>query len=303
MTDVDRGTRALIFAGAFAVALLVLQTSAIAAADSEPPDVPGDDIFGFTSATDVGKPGDTGFANENDGRLGKRDGSYFALNTKYEFSRTFAPDWWIAGSLFAARNYARNVTDIPNIDKVAFDGVSFEIAHRIVSRSATYPFAITLSVEPRWGLIDGSTGLRSDSIGAEFKFFVDAIVVPDKIFWAANLTWAPQSAQDPFDRTTWLESSSALVSTAVAFQLTPQFFVGAEARYLMAFDTALPQHKIGEALYLGPTLLWKVTDAVAFNTTYQPQIAGRSIATPWSHLDLDNFERAQFRFKASIALQ
>ena len=34
--------------------------------------VPGDDIFGFTSPTDVGKLGDSGFVNENDGRFGKR---------------------------------------------------------------------------------------------------------------------------------------------------------------------------------------------------------------------------------------
>ena len=43
--------------------------------------VSADDIFGFTSQTDVGKPGDSGFANENDGRFGKRQGTYGALNT------------------------------------------------------------------------------------------------------------------------------------------------------------------------------------------------------------------------------
>lgn len=273
------------------------------AAESEIPDVPGDDIFGFTSPTDVGKPGDTGFGNENDGRWGKRDGRYFALNTKYEFSRTFAPDWWIAGSLFGAHNYSNNVTGIDNINQVAFDGVSFELEHRVLSRSATNPFAISLSVEPRWGLIDGGTGLRADSYGAEFKFFVDAVVVPDKVFWAANVTWAPQRAQDPMDRTTWLESSSTLVSSALTFQLSRQFFLGGEVRFLSAYDTWLPSHNIGNALYAGPTLLWKISEQVAFNTTFQPQVAGRSIASPNAWLDLDNFERAQFRAKLSVALQ
>ena len=56
-------------------------------------------------------------------------------------------------------------------------------------------------------------------------------------------------------------------------------------------------------MYVGPTLLWKVTDKVAFNTTFQPQIAGRSTSNPGLRLDLDNFERVQFRAKLNIAFQ
>jgi hypothetical protein len=44
-------------------------------AKADVPEVPGDDIFGFTDPTDVGHPGDTTFANENDGRWGKRSGT------------------------------------------------------------------------------------------------------------------------------------------------------------------------------------------------------------------------------------
>ncbi|NDA48314.1 MAG: hypothetical protein EBY21_13795, partial [Alphaproteobacteria bacterium] len=61
-------------------ALLALANPTFAAdlkapkAKSAPPieanvaDVPGDDIFGFTSPSDIGKPGDSGLALENDGR-------------------------------------------------------------------------------------------------------------------------------------------------------------------------------------------------------------------------------------------
>jgi len=94
-----------------------------------------------------------------------------------------------------------------------------------------------------------------------------------------------------------------LVSTAIAYQWSPKFFLGAEARYLASFSAILPTQEDGHAVYVGPTLLWKVTETVAFNTTFQPQIAGRSTGNPQRRLDLDNFEKAQFRAKLSIAFQ
>ena len=165
-----------------------------AIADNTVPQVPNDDIFGFTSPTDIGNAGDTSFANENDGRSGKRTGRYRALDSKFEFSRTLPGDWWIAGSFFSAYNRAQNIPDLMNVDHLAFDGLSFEIERRILARSVNNPFAASVSVEPRWGRIDPVSGRLSNSFGAAFKLFVDAVVLPDKLFWAANLIWAPQNA-------------------------------------------------------------------------------------------------------------
>jgi hypothetical protein len=274
---------------------------AASAAEATVAEVPSEDIFGFTSPTAVGNAGDTGFANENDGRLGKRSGVYRALNTKYEFSKTLPDDWWIAGSFFGAYNHASNVPDLNDINRVAFDGLSFEIEHRILKRSAGNPFAISLSVEPRWGRINGISGETSDSFGAAFKLFVDAVVIPDKLFWAANLQWAPQTAQDPANRSHWMDSSLALASMALAYQLSTKFFAGVETRYLSSFGNAWPSQNLGNALYVGPTLLWRVTDKASFNTTYQPQVSGHASGSPDRNLDLDNFERAQFRAKLAVA--
>ncbi len=122
-------------------------------AQNSVPQVPNDDIFGFTTPTDIGQAGDINFANENDGRLGKRDGRYNALDSKLEFSRTLSGDWWIAGSLFSAYNHVQNVPGLMNVDHFAFDGLSLEIEHRILSRSVNNPFAASISVQPRWGRI------------------------------------------------------------------------------------------------------------------------------------------------------
>ena len=266
-------------------------------------DVPGDEIFGFSTPTDVGNPGDIGFANENDGRAGKRGGMYRALNARYEFGYTFAPDWWVGASLFGSYNHARNVPDLTDINRIAFDGLSFELEHRIVKRTPTNPFAVAVSMEPRWGRIDGVSGLSAHAINVAFKVFVDAVVVPDKLFWGGNIIWTPQRAEDPTDPSRWLSSSAILLSSAVAYQVSPKFFVGAEARYLGSYSTIFPTREVGHAVYVGPTLLWKVTDKIAFNTTFQPQVAGRSTTNPGLRLDLDNFERVQFRAKLAIALQ
>jgi hypothetical protein len=266
-------------------------------------EVPGDDIFGFTTPTDVGNPGDVTFANENDGRSGKRGGTYRALNAKYEFGLTAAPDWWVGASLFASHNRARNVPDLADINRTDFDGLSFEIEHRIVKRSEINPFAVSISMEPRWARIDGVSGLSSQALNVAFKVFVDAVVIPDKLFLGSNIIWTPQRAEDPNDRSRWLSSSAILLSSAIAYQISPKFFVGAEARYLGSFAAIFPTREVGHAVYVGPTLLWKITDKAAFNTTVQPQIAGRSTANPGLRLDLDNFERVQFRAKLTVALQ
>jgi hypothetical protein len=262
--------------------------------------VPGDDIFGFTSPTDVGKPGDTGFANENDGRFGKRQGTYGALNTKYEFSRTVADGWWMAGSLFGALYHVHNVTGLVDVSHVDFDGLSFEVEHRIVERSSGQPFAVSISVEPRWGRFDNIAGLPSNSYWAALKLFVDAPILPNKLYWAANLIWAPQDAQDPNDTSHWLGSSTTMLSTALTYQISAQLFVGAEMRYLSAFNSVWLNNNVGNALYAGPTVLWKINEKITLNTTFQPQLSGRSTTNPGFNLDLDNFERAQFRAKLAV---
>jgi hypothetical protein len=266
------------------------------------PTVGNDDIFGYTTATELGDAGDTEFANENDGRVGKRQGSYGALNSKYEFSYVINPDWWVAASAFLAWNNVRNVTGFPNKNTFDFDGFSTEVAHRVITRSETNPWAVTLSVEPRWSRIDGESGFRADAFGFEAKVFVDRVLVPDTYYWAANAVWAPQWSRDPFNPGNNLIGSTATLSTAVTWQFSPGWYVGAEARYFANFARIVPDHLQGQALYVGPTILWKVNEKVSLNATFQPQIWGRSESTPGMALDLDNFERAMFRVKLAWQL-
>jgi hypothetical protein len=289
--------------GRLAASTLFLMALALEAMAENVPQVPGDEIFGFTTATDVGNSGETGFANENDGRLGKRGGRYRGLNEKFELGHTFAPDWWVGFSALATYNFVRDVPDLTDVNRLAFDGLSFELMHRIVKRSQTNPFAVAVAMEARGGQIDGVSGRPSQSVTLAFKLFTDAVVVPEKLYWGANLIWAPQRAENVNDRGTWLSSSLLLMSSAISYQMSEKLFVGAEARYLAAYNTILPGSNIGHAVFAGPTLWWKVSDRIGFNMTLQPQITGRSVMNPGLRLDLDNFERAHFRAKVAIAFQ
>ncbi len=273
------------------------KTPAVPVAAPELADVPGDDIFGYTSPTDVGKVADRSFYSENDGHLGKKTGSYFALSSKNGFNQTIAENWVVAGSVFVTGHHISNVTDLDNRRSVNFDGASFEVTHRIIERSEKNPFAVTLSLEPRYGRVDGTTGQQLQSVSAEAKLFVDAVITPDKLFWAFNANWAPANAQEAGNTSHWVGSASTNLSTAVTWQVSPNLFVGGETRLLASFGRPLLSNEQGYAVYAGPTLLWKFAEKAAFNVTYQPQVTGHSTVGTDSRLDLDNFERAQFRAK------
>ncbi|MFN3348716.1 hypothetical protein [Pseudorhodoplanes sp.] len=266
------------------------------------PEVPGDDIFGFTSTTDTGKKGDRGIANEITGFHGRRDGRYNVLSNKTEYSYSPADDWWVAASGFISNHRIRGVTGVADNSITHFDGFSAEVQYRFIKRSRSNPFALAVAVEPAYAFSDLTTGQKSEGYGAAFKLLVDAVIVPDKLFWAANAIWLPVRSQDIEDRSIWLTTSASQLSAALTWQLSPSVFVGVEVRQMTIYGGTFFKERIGYANYLGPTLLWKLTDKIAFNTTWQPQISGRSSDNPTLRHDLDNFERAQFRFKLAMEL-
>jgi hypothetical protein len=297
-------------AAAFLAAILVLQAAPAAAgpktnaqnAESKVPEVPDDDIFGFSAGTGVGEKGDLSFANELNGARGKRDGSYTVLSNKMELGYTIAENWWIAASGFVINHNIHGVTGLADVSKTAFEALSFEVQFRVLQRSASNPFALAFAIEPYRHFVDFTSGQRMDHYGAAFKILTDAVIVPDKVYWAANAIFVPQHQQSLEDRSIWLRTSGSILSTALAFQLSSGLFVGAEARHLAAYDGGWLQDRVGYAVYAGPTFLWKITEKAVFNATWQPQVHGRSIDNPQLRYDLDNFDRAQFRAKLSLAL-
>jgi hypothetical protein len=263
-------------------------------------EVPGGDIFGFTSPSDVGSPGDRGIAFELSNRAGKRGGHYWSPTLKTQFSYTADENVAIALSPWATAHQIENVPALDDRTSTRFDGFSGEVSYRFLQRTPTNPYAATLSMEPRVARVDAVTGEHVRAYGNEVKLFVDAVLVPGRLYGAVNFNYA-FGAQQGFEAgEKWAESSGTNVSAALTYQFTKRLFAGVEGRYLTSFSGALLNEQMGWGVFAGPTMLVKVTDSAALNVVWTPQLTGRSAGSGGA-LDLDNFERQQFRAKLATS--
>ena len=259
-------------------------------------EVPGGDIFGFTDPTDVGDKGDRGLALELSNLAGKRNGRYWSPTLKTQIGYTPADNFAIALSPFVTAHRIREVPDLDNRTSTRFDGFSGEVAYRFIERSRTNPLAATVSVEPRIARVDAVSGERVRAYANEFKLFLDAVVIPDTLYAAVNVNYSLATQQGFGPDDAWVDSSGTSVSAALTYQVTDRIFAGVEGRWLTAFDGAFLDDQTGWGLFAGPTLLVKITESAAINLVWTPQLTGRASGVD-RPLDLDNFERHQFRAK------
>lgn len=265
---------------------------------SEKLDVSGADIFGFTDPTDIGDVGEKAVELENDGAFGVRGARSRSLAQKLELGYAFAENWSFSVAAHGLWSSLRNSPDFPDKSGYRFDGASVELRHRIIERTATNPFAVTLALEPRWSRIDALSGQISPGYSVEGKIQIDAPIT-DKLFWGMNLVFETGRLREPLG-TTWESESGTAISTALAYELSEEkLWAGVEARWEQAWSKGFFGPLAGQALYLGPTIAFKARKNLTVNAVYLPQIAGkaRGVGGP---LDLDNFQRANFRLKVSM---
>ena len=286
------------------------------------PEVPGGDIFGITSPTDIGDPCSWGLAGEFTGGGGKRDGDYLAVTKKTQLGYTYSDRLAFAVSMFNTWTGWSNVTvaqdalaeagdgvTLTSLHKLQFDGLSGEVALRLLARSPGQPFAVTVASEPRWSRVDGLTGYRADGYGNEFKLLMD-VALSERMFAAMNLNYALGTARYVIPNAPWVDASGTTVSLALTGQIfsaekqvVEGVFLGLEGRYLSAFAGLFLDENVGNALFAGPNLAIAFQGGRMLNLAWTPQIAGaaRPASAPGS-LDLDNFQRHQFRVKFATPL-
>ncbi len=286
------------------------------------PAVPGGDLFGFTSPTDIGDPCSWALASEHSGRAGKRDGHYWMLTSKTQLAYTYSDRVAFAFSGFTTYANWSNVTvaqdallgegdgvDVSRLRRLQFDGLSGEIALRLLKRAPGQPFALTVSMEPRWSRVDGLTGWRADGYGTEVKLFAD-VALTDDLYAAVNLNYALGVLKLDIPNAALSRSSSTNVSAALTARLysaenrpVEGVFLGLEGRLLSSFDGLGLDRNTGNAFYLGPTLALAFAGGRMLNLVWTPQVSGRARpASAPGALDLDNGERHQFRIKFATGL-
>src|SRR4051812_17295645 len=107
-------------------------------------------IFGFTEGSSIGLQGEKEFSAEAVAALGKRDGRFFATQTKLEFEHTPTQFVQLEFGALVASHDIENVTGLDDRRAVSFSGLFGELRYLLVERSATSPIAVTLSAEPVW---------------------------------------------------------------------------------------------------------------------------------------------------------
>ena len=247
-------------------------------------------LFGFTLGSDVNKVGEKEAELENTGRFGKRDGSYAALSS--ELGVKFIPfeNFSIEPEVSFARHDISGVPGLGNQNQAAFDAFTFETRYRLLERERG-PFGLTLGFDPHWSPIDEISGQRADDFGARFLIIVDKELIEQRLFAAVNLIYEPDAERSGITGA-WQSQSDFEISAALSVQLRSGFLLGAEVRYLSAYDGLGLNSFAGHALFGGPTLYWKISNLYWMSAAWSVQVAGHA-ANDTNPLDLTNFERQQ----------
>ena len=255
-------------------------------------------LFGFTEGTDIGRKGDKEIELEAHGRFGKRWGSYSAVAPGVEGKFTILDDVRVSPAIGMAHHHVGGVPGLNDHDETSVDSFSFETKVRVIDRTQS-PIGVTLGFTPSWARVDGETGERVTSYGAEFLLSVDREIISDRLLTAFNLVYDPATTRSLVDRT-WSHKSSLGISGAIAGRIIDGIFLGAEMRYLRAYDGMGLDRFSGHALFVGPTFYAKLSDAVWMAAVWNVQVAGRSNAEQATY-DLANFERHEVAVRVGIA--
>ena len=249
-------------------------------------------LFGFMIGTDIGNVGEREFQSETTGRFGKSGGSYRAIGQELELEFVPTKDVRIqVGSTFASHD----INGVPGFEdrrQLAWQGVSLDVRYRFLDRD-TAPLGVTLKVESHADRIDEMTAARVRNFGTEFALAFDRELVPNMVVAAFNLSYQPEWTR--FVATGTAEQDATIgAAFGMMVRMRPDFLLGGEARYLRRYEGIGLEAFSGQALFVGPTAYFQLTDRSRLTASWNAQIWGRPAGVNTS-LDLVNFERHQAR--------
>ena len=249
-------------------------------------------IFGFMIGTDVGNPGEREFQSQTTGRFSKSGGRYRAVGQEFELEFVPAKDFRIEiGSAFAAHDI-NGVPDFEDRRQLAWQGVSVDLRYRFLDRD-TAPLGLTFALESHADRIDETTAAAVRNYGTSFTLAFDRELIPNFAVAALNLIYQPEWTR--LVGTGAAEQESTIgAAFAVMAQMRPGFLVGGEARYLRKYEGIALQEFSGEALFVGPTAYFQLSERSRLTLAWSFQAWGRS-ARSSAALDLADFERHQAR--------
>jgi hypothetical protein len=282
------------------VTLTVTLSTSVNAAPRTNEKVDTETLFGFTAGSDTEEAGTIEIGIDVEGRFGKRDGSYTAFDKMLETG--YAPSDDFSASLILLTSYHRisGVTGFDDVDRFAFNGIGGEFRWRLLRRSPS-SVGITLQIEPTVRLHEDVSGQPARAYEAENKLIFDTELVKNRIFAAFNVLYEAERSRER-GSAEWEEESKLGFAIAGAGRFSPIGFVGAELRYLRAYEGLTLRKFVGDALYAGPTLFLQISRDTAFSAAWNVQVSGREIGNS-SKLNLRDFERHQLLARLKISFE
>jgi hypothetical protein len=249
-------------------------------------------IFGFMIGTDVGELGEREFQSETTGRFSRDGGSYQAVGQQLELEFVPIKNFRVeVGTTLAAHNID-SVPGFVDRNQIAWQGASLDLRYKFLDRNSA-PFGLTLAMETHGDRIDEISGARVRGYGTELTMALEREVIPGIAVATLNLTYQPEWTH--FAGAATEEQESVLgVAFGVMAQLRPGFLFGGEARYFRKYDGIGLEELAGQALFVGPTAYFQLSERARITATWSVQAWGRPVGSS-AALDLVNFERHQAR--------
>jgi hypothetical protein len=249
-------------------------------------------IFAFMIGTDVGSVGEREFQTETTGRFGKSGGNYRAAGQQLELEIVPARNFRVEmGTTFSAHD-VNGISGFDDRRQLGWQGVSVDFRYRFLERE-TAPVGLTLAMETHADRIDESTAAAVRSYGTEFTLALDREIVPNVAVAALNLIYQPEWTR--FVGTGAAEQEATIgAALGVMARLRPGVFLGGEARYLRKYEGIGLEEFAGQALFIGPTAYFQLSERSRLTASWSVQAWGRQAASN-AALDLVNFERHQAR--------
>jgi hypothetical protein len=152
---------------------------------------------------------------------------------------------------------------------------------------------MTLAMETHADRVDETTAAVVRSYGTEFTLAFDREVIPNLAVAAINLSYEPQWTRLP---ATGAAEQQATIGMAFGLmvRVRPNILLGGEARYFRTYEGIGLDEFAGQALFIGPTAYFQLSEQSRFTASWGIQAWGQRAGSN-AALDLVDFERHQAR--------
>ncbi|MDR3464287.1 MAG: hypothetical protein P4L76_18440 [Beijerinckiaceae bacterium] len=246
-------------------------------------------IFGFVDGSDIGEKGEQEIESVTVGRFG-RIGGYNNAANETSYRNTMTDNIRLSFGTLTDYYNIHNVAGYGNISAATFSGLTAEFRVNVLNR-ATSPFGMSISFNPEWRQFDPDSGARAQNYALPVTLLLDKELIEQKLFIAASASYAPSflRVNDSYEH-----DDSVTVTSSASYQVVQNIFAAAEIRHE---NMAVNGDVIAHALYVGPSLYYKVLPNLSVKVAWAAQIPDVGAKS----LDLTAYDRNQFELHLAFS--